>query len=215
MTCSPVVLRIVRKSKKETDAFSRWMAIHALYHNNQLQCAVFYDAEFHNLYQGDLSITGYCTKFKSLTDNLHAVGQRVSKQSQVLNLLSGLNLKYCHAISAITSRHPPHMFLSPYLHLHIKELFDMQHTTTITNHALLTKQGTPSQHSAPLAPPTRHKNVVGSGGHVNVGGSGGSTGGTGGGGGGFSGNKKTSGGLSSSSISSPSSGSTTGSTAPY
>jgi hypothetical protein len=96
MTCSLEVLHIVRKSKKETDAFSLWTAIHALYHDNQLQHAVFYEDEFHNLYQGDLSITDYCAKLKSLADNLRDVGQPISEPSQVMNLLHGLNPKYHH-----------------------------------------------------------------------------------------------------------------------
>jgi hypothetical protein len=143
-TCSPEVLCIVRKPKKETDAFSLWTAIHALYHDNQLQRAVFYEAEFHNLSQGDLSVTDYCAKLKSLANNLRDVGQPVSEPSQVLNLLRGLNPKYRHAISAITSRHLPHTFLSARSHLLMEELFDTQRATTIAHHALLAKQGTSS-----------------------------------------------------------------------
>jgi hypothetical protein len=185
---SPEVLRIVRKSKKETDAFSLWMTIHALYHDNQLQCAIFYEAEFRNLYQGDLYITDYCAKLKSLANNLRDVGQPVSELSQLLNLLRGLNPKYRHVISAITLRHPSHMFLSARSHLLMEEIFDTQCVMTIATHALLTKQGPSSQHSAPLAPPTGYKNVVGHGSRGIGGGSGGSTGGNGGG----DGNKKNS-----------------------
>jgi uncharacterized membrane protein YgcG len=176
---------VLRKSSKETDSFSLWTAIHALYHDNQLQRAVFYEAEFHNLYQGDLSIIDYCTKLKSLADNLRDVGQPIFEPCQVLNLLRDLNPKYHHAISSITSHHPPHTFLSS--HLLMEGLFDMQRATTIANHALLAKQGTSSQHSAPSAPPTRNKNTASSGSRGTDGGSGGSTGG--------GGNKKNSGGL--------------------
>jgi hypothetical protein len=73
-TCSTDVLRIVRTSKKETDAFSLWTGIHNLYHDNQMQHTIFYEAEFHNMYQRDLSITDYCAKLKALTDSLHDVG---------------------------------------------------------------------------------------------------------------------------------------------
>jgi hypothetical protein len=208
---SPEVLRIVRKSKKETSAFSLWPAIHALYHNNQLQCAIFYEAEFRNLYQGDLYITDYCAKLKSLTNNLRDVGQPVSELSQLLNLLRGLNPKYRHVISAIALRHPPHMFLSARSHLLMEEIFDTQCAMTIATHALLTKQGPSSQHSAPPAPPTGYKNVVGHGSHGIGGGSGGSTGGNGGGGG----NKKNSEDRGSGSVGGMLSGSTTNSPAPY
>jgi hypothetical protein len=207
-TYSLEVLHIVHKSKKEIDAFSLWTTIHALYHDNQLQHVIFYKAEFHNLYQGDLSITDYCAKLKSMADNLRDVGQPVSEPSQVLNLLRGLNPKYRHAISAITSCHPPYMFLSARSHLLMEELFDKQLATTVTTHALLAKQGTSSQHSAPSAPPMGNKNIAGSSGRDTSGGSGGSTSGNGGGGG----NKMNSGGRGSSSSSSSTGSASSGST---
>jgi hypothetical protein len=194
------------------------MAIHALYHDNQLQCAVFYEAKFHNLYQGDLSITDYCAKLKSLTDNLCDVGQPISKPSQVLNLLCGLNPKYCQAISAINSRHPPHTFLSIRSHLLMEELFDTQRAMTITNHVVLTKQGTSSPHSVPPVPPTGIKNAARSGGRGPGADSDGFIGGNSGGSG-HKKNTKNSGGRgsgsSSGSTGDTSSGSTTASTAPY
>jgi hypothetical protein len=208
---SPEVLRIVRKSKKETDAFSLWTTIHALYHDNQLQCAIFYEAELRNLYQGDLYITDYCAKLKPLANNLRDVGQPVSELSQLLNLLRGLNPKYRHVISAITLRHPSHMFLSARSHLLMEEIFDTQCAMTIATHALLTKQGPSSQHSAPPAPPTGYKNVVGHGSRGIGGGSSGSTGGNGGG----DGNKKNNEDRGSGSVGGMLSSSTTDSPAPY
>jgi hypothetical protein len=139
-TCSPEVLCIVHQRSK-TDAFTLWTAITNLYHDNQLQRAVFYEAEFRNLYQGDMSITDYCAKLKTLSDNLRDVGQPVSEPSQVLNMLRGLNPKYHHAISAITSRQPPHTFLSVRSHLLMEEHFDTQRATTIANHALFAGHG--------------------------------------------------------------------------
>jgi hypothetical protein len=46
-TCSPEVLQIVRQRK--IDAFSLWSAIEQQFLDNQLQRAVFYEAEFRNL----------------------------------------------------------------------------------------------------------------------------------------------------------------------
>jgi hypothetical protein len=138
-TCSCEVLQIVRQQRK-TDAFSLWSAIKNLFHDNKLQRAVFYEAEFRNLYQGDMSIHDYCTKLKVLADNLQDVGQSVSEPSQVPNMLRGLNPKYHHAISAITSRQPPHTFLSTRSHLLMEELFDTQRVATIANHALFAEQ---------------------------------------------------------------------------
>lgn len=81
-----------------------------------------------------------------LANNLRDVGQPVSEPNQVLNLLRGLNPKYRHAISAITSCQPPHTFLSARSHL-LMEMFDTQRSTTIAIQALLAKKGTNNTHT--------------------------------------------------------------------
>jgi uncharacterized membrane protein YgcG len=160
-TCSREVLQIIRQQRK-TDAFSLWSAITNLFHDNKLQRAVFYEAEFRNLYQGDMSIHDYCAKLKVLADNLQDVGQPVSEPSQVLNMLRGLNPKYHHAISAITSRQPPHTFLSARSHLLMEELFDTQRAATIANHALFAGQKN-------TTPPSSTNSGSNSGGPRNIG----------------------------------------------
>lgn len=45
-------------------------------------------------------------------DALHDVGQPVHETSQVLNMLHSLSSRYHHAILVITSKLPPHTFLS-------------------------------------------------------------------------------------------------------
>jgi hypothetical protein len=142
-TCSPEVLQIVRQ--RTTDAFTLWTLINNLYHDNKLQRAVFCEAEFPNLYQGDMTISDYCAKLKTIIDNLHDVGQPVSESSQVLNMLRGLNQKYRHAISAITSSQPPHTFLNSCSHLLMEELFDNQCAAAVANHALFAGHGNSSQ----------------------------------------------------------------------
>jgi hypothetical protein len=83
---------------------------------------VYLEAEYHNLYQGDLSITDYTTKLKELADALRNLGQPVPEPSQVLNMLRGLNDKYRHTNSTITSKQPPHTFLSARSFLLLEEL---------------------------------------------------------------------------------------------
>jgi hypothetical protein len=122
ITYSQDVLHIVRQWK--TDAYALLATIANLYHDNELQRAVFYEVEFHNLYQGDMSIFDYCAKLKTLVDSMRDVGQSFSEPSQVLNMLRGVNPQYMHAISAITSRQPPHTFLSARSYLLMEELFD-------------------------------------------------------------------------------------------
>jgi hypothetical protein len=57
---------------------------------------VYLEAEFRTLQQGDMSITDYCARLKTLADNFHDVGHPVSEPSQVLNLLRGLNPRNHH-----------------------------------------------------------------------------------------------------------------------
>jgi hypothetical protein len=140
------------------------MAITNLFHDNPLQCAIFYEAEFRNLYQGDMSITDYCTKLKTPSDNLCDVGQPVSEPSQVLNMLRGLNPKYRHTISTVTSRQPSHTFLSARSHLLMEELFDTQHAATIANHALFVGQSGMPPHAPTLAAPFGSKSSGNGGG---------------------------------------------------
>jgi hypothetical protein len=74
------------------------------------------------------------------------------------------NLKYCHAISVITSRQPPHTFLSARSHLLMEELFDSQHATTITNHTLFIGQGSVPLHATTLVALSGSKSSGGGGG---------------------------------------------------
>lgn len=64
-----------------TSAFTLWNDIEAQFRDNELQRAVYLEAEFRNIQQGDLSINDYCTKLKRLADNLHDIGHPVSEPS--------------------------------------------------------------------------------------------------------------------------------------
>jgi hypothetical protein len=69
-----------------------------------------------------MSINEYCTKLKCLNDQLRAIGHTVSEPSQVLNLLHGLNPRYRHLKPVITSKSPPHTFMSARSFLILEEL---------------------------------------------------------------------------------------------
>jgi trimethylamine:corrinoid methyltransferase-like protein len=78
-----------------------------LFHDNELQHAIYLEAEFRSLRKGDLSITDYCTRLTTLGDNLHDLGQPVFDPSQVPNLLRELNPMYRHLKPVITTKSPP------------------------------------------------------------------------------------------------------------
>jgi hypothetical protein len=80
---------IVRTPKATTYAI--WTAIHDQFRDNQLHRAVYLEAEFRNLVQGDMDITQYTGRLKQLADALCDVGQPVREMRQVLHMLRGLS----------------------------------------------------------------------------------------------------------------------------
>jgi hypothetical protein len=60
------------------------------------------DATFHNFVQGDLSVSDYCHKTKSMTDSLGNLGCVVSNHNLILNVLRGLNTWYDQLCTIIT-----------------------------------------------------------------------------------------------------------------
>ena len=152
-TISRDVLRIVRVPG--ATAFTIWAAIVDLFRDHQMHRAVYLEAEYRSLYQGDLNITDYTAKLKELSDALRDLGHTVSEPSQVLNMLRGLNGKYRHTISAITSKQPPHTFLSARSFLLLEELYEQQHGKMAAHHAMVAQgshrpaSGTPSSGGPP------------------------------------------------------------------
>ena len=119
-TVSKGVFDIIRRDR--TDAFSLWSAIASLFQDNELQRAVYLEAELRSLQQGDMLINDYCTKLKRLADQLAGIGHPVSEPSQVLNLLHGLNLKFRYVKPVITAKFPPHTFMSARSFLMLEEV---------------------------------------------------------------------------------------------
>jgi hypothetical protein len=103
------VLAIVRVPNATT--YVIWHVIHGQFRDNELHRAVYLEAEFHSIVQGDMDITQYTDCLKQLADALRNVGQLVRETSRVLNMLRGLNSKYRHTIRVIMAKQPPHTFL--------------------------------------------------------------------------------------------------------
>jgi hypothetical protein len=108
--------------KTDSSAFTVWTAIEGLFRDNEMERAVYLEAELRTLQQGELSINDYCTKLKTLADGLRDVDLPVSEPSQVLNLLCGLNPKYKHLKPTIKAKFPPHTFASARYYLLLEEL---------------------------------------------------------------------------------------------
>ncbi|XP_062203763.1 uncharacterized protein LOC133905957 [Phragmites australis] len=118
-TVSKGVFNIICRDRN--DAFSLWHGIAGLFQDNELQRAVYLEAELRSLQQGDMSLNDYCTKLKRLTDQLRDIGHPVSEPAQVLNLLRGLNPRYRYVKPVITSKYPPYSFMSARSFLMLEE----------------------------------------------------------------------------------------------
>jgi hypothetical protein len=136
----------------KANAYTIWHAIEDQFRDNELHRAVYLEAEFHNLMQGDMDIKTYTDRLKHLANSLRDVGQPVRETSQVLNMLRGLSPKYRHTVPVITSKNPPHMFLSALSNLLLEEQYDKEHAKSTAQHALMATGGSQSGGSRPPAP---------------------------------------------------------------
>jgi hypothetical protein len=91
---------------EEQTAQEAWAAITNLFLDNQMTRAVYLEAEFRGIVQGDRSITAYCHRLKSLSDALRDVGTPVTDQALVLNCLRGLNPRFADITTIVTMQNP-------------------------------------------------------------------------------------------------------------
>jgi hypothetical protein len=78
-----------------------WLTIENQFLSNRKQRTLHLDAAFHIFVQGDLSVSEYCRKFKTMADSLADLGSPVEDRILVLNILRGLNQRFEHVCSII------------------------------------------------------------------------------------------------------------------
>jgi hypothetical protein len=90
--------QVVREVVREHSCTTRhlWLAIENQFLGNREQRTLHLDAVFHNFVQGDLSVSEYCRKFKTMADSLADLGSPVENRILVLNILQGLNQRFEH-----------------------------------------------------------------------------------------------------------------------
>ncbi|XP_020167078.1 uncharacterized protein [Aegilops tauschii subsp. strangulata] len=147
-TVAPDLLDAVMQN--EDTAFTVWAAIDAIFRDNQLAPAVYVDAEYHAVVQGDMTIMQYCTKLKSYTDELRDLGQPVDDTQQLFHLLRGLGRQYHGAIPHLTARTPLPSFLQARSFLLLEELRAEQSARQQGAHTLVAGHGV----GVPPLPPT-------------------------------------------------------------
>jgi hypothetical protein len=73
-----------------------WLAIEGQFLGNAKAQALRLDATFHTFVQGDLSVSEYCRKMKTMANSLGDLGCPVEDRNLVLNILHGLSNRYIH-----------------------------------------------------------------------------------------------------------------------
>ncbi|XP_062200455.1 uncharacterized protein LOC133903105 [Phragmites australis] len=124
-----------------SSAFTVWNTMEGLFCDNDLQHIVYFKVEFRSLQQGDMNISHYCTRLKTLTDNLRDIEKPISEPNQVLNMLRNLNPKYRHVIPIIKSKFPPHTFMSARSYLLMEELHELHNAKMEVDQAFFASHG--------------------------------------------------------------------------
>jgi hypothetical protein len=88
-----------------------WLAIEGQFLGNAEARALRLDAAFRTFVQGDLSVSEYCRKMRTMADSLGDLGCPVEDRMLVLNVLRGLSDRYAHLRSLIMRQRPFPTFL--------------------------------------------------------------------------------------------------------
>jgi histone deacetylase 1/2 len=96
---------------QDQTAYEAYALIRNLFLDNQLTRAVYLEAQFRAIVQGDLTVTAYCHRLKALSDALADVGQPVTDQTLVLTCLRGLNPRFSDITTLVTMQVPAPTFL--------------------------------------------------------------------------------------------------------
>ena len=138
--------------RPRSSAYTAWTAITRQFLNNSLQRAVYAQQELHSMFQGDMSISEYCGRLKSLADTLYDCGAAISDPALVINTLRGLNNKFSQAIAVLSTMTPPPTFLYTKSYL-LQEEHRIKYSLQMeAQPALLAARDTPSTTKSASAP---------------------------------------------------------------
>jgi hypothetical protein len=155
---------------RERDCTARhlWLAIENQFLGNREQRTLHLDAAFRNFVQGDLSVSEYYRKFKTMADGLADLASPVEDWILVLNILQGLNQHFEHVGSIIRRYSPFPNFLKVRDDLLLEEIHMDSTGPSAASTALYTNAAPPTARppsSTPSRPPS--SGYSGNGGHRN------------------------------------------------
>lgn len=132
-TITPDLCEIVMENG--VTAHAVWRALEGQFIVNRETRALHLDAEFRAFVQGDLTISDYCRRLKSMADALGDLGEPVLDRTLVLAVLRGLNEKFAYMSALLKRQRPFPTFLEVRSDLLLEELEmasrPSQQTTTV------------------------------------------------------------------------------------
>jgi hypothetical protein len=141
-------------------ARAAWLAIEGQFLGNAEARALRLDAAFRTFVQGDLSVSEYCRKMKTMADSLGDLDCPVEDRMLVLNVLRDLSDRYTHLWSLIMRLRPFPTFLQ------VRDDLALEEITLGTQAASISGPGSSSSSAAlaaitPTRPPTPSQSALG------------------------------------------------------
>jgi uncharacterized membrane protein YgcG len=130
-----------------------WLALEGQFLGNAEARALRLDAAFRTFVQGDLSVSEYCRKMKTMADSLGDLDCPMEDHNLVLNVLRGLSERYTHLRSLLMRQHPFPTFLQ------VRDDLALEEITLGAQATLISGPGSSSSSTAlaaltPTRPPT-------------------------------------------------------------
>ncbi|XP_066392627.1 uncharacterized protein [Miscanthus floridulus] len=109
-------------SAQGSTARHAWLVVESQFLGNREARSIHLETRFHNLVQGNLSVTDYCRKLKKMADDLTALGEVVTDHTLILNVIHGLNERFSHVGTLLRRARPFPTFLEARDDLILEEL---------------------------------------------------------------------------------------------
>ncbi|XP_010451776.1 PREDICTED: GATA zinc finger domain-containing protein 4-like [Camelina sativa] len=120
--------------KAKSTARDLWLTLEALFRDNKEAQSIQYDNELRTLVIGDMSVTDYTHKLKTLADLLANVDAPVTDRALVMHMLNGLSAKFDSIINVIQHHSPFPSFIKARSMLLMEEKRLSKQTPQIAEH---------------------------------------------------------------------------------
>ncbi|XP_066327890.1 uncharacterized protein [Miscanthus floridulus] len=154
---------VMTRGDKGASARATWVAIETQFLGNKETRTILLNAQFRNFKQGDLSVTDYCKRLKTMADDLADLGTPIDDKLLVLTLVGGLNEKFAAVGRDIRRNRPLRSFLEARDDLLLEEMTLPSSTPPTALHGDTSRAQQPPRPPVPH-PPSSGRNNSGGGG---------------------------------------------------